>query len=229
MIDVDPGTIVVYADLGCPWSHLVVHRLLATRAALGLDDEVVLDHRAFALEIANDEPTPRPVLDAEIPVLGGLDPGAGWQMWQGGEWAWPVTMLPALEAVQAAKEQGLRASEQLDRAVRVAFFGESRCISMRHVILDVARRCPAVDVDALAAALDDGRARRAVVDQHRLAEASDSVKGSPHVFLPDGTDVHNPGIEMRWEGEQGKGFPVVTKDDPSIYGDLLVRAARLAA
>ncbi|MDQ4068263.1 MAG: hypothetical protein M3203_02100 [Actinomycetota bacterium] len=229
MIDVAPGTIVVYGDLGCPWAHLAVHRLLATRAALGLDDRVVLDHRAFILEMANDEPTPRRILDAEIPVLGALDPGAGWQMWQGDEWAWPVTMLPALEAVEAAKEQGLRASEQLDRALRVAFFGESRCISMRHVILDVARRGPEVDGDALADALDDGSARRAVVDQHRLAMGSDGVKGSPHVFLPDGTDVHNPGIEMRWEGEHGRGFPVVTKDDPSIYGDLLVRAARLAA
>lgn len=44
-----------------------------------------------------------------------------------------------------------------------------------------------------------------------------------------GTACHNPGIEMHWQGEQGRGFPVVTTYDPSIDGDLLVRAARPAA
>ncbi|HEX2047272.1 MAG TPA: DsbA family protein [Acidimicrobiales bacterium] len=229
MIDVAPGTIAVYTDLGCPWSHLAVHRLLATRSTMGLDAEVTLDHRPFVLELVNAEPTPRRTLDAEIPVLGALGPGAGWQMWQAEESAWPVTMLLPMEAVQAAKDQSLQASEQLDQALRVAFFGESRCISLRHVILEVAAGCARVDVDALAEALDDGRARRALLDHHRAAVESDAVNGSPHLFLPDGTNAHNPGIEMHWEGEQGKGFPVVTKDDPSIYGDLLVQAARLAA
>lgn len=229
MIDVPAGTIVVYSDTGCPWAHLAVHRLLSARAEMGLDNEVVLDHRPFALELANKEPTQKRLLDAEIPLLGGLDPSAGWQMWQGEEWAWPVTILPAMEAVQAAKEQGLPASEQLDRALRVAFFGLSRCISLRSEILDVAAGCPQVDVDRLAAALDDGRARRAVIDQHRQALEGGEVQGSPHLFLPDGTDCHNPGIDMRWEGQPGRGFPVILQDDPSIYGDLLVRAARLAA
>jgi predicted DsbA family dithiol-disulfide isomerase len=229
MIDVAPGTIAVYSDLGCPWSHLAVHRLLSTRAAMGLDNEVTLDHRPFLLELVNAEPTPRRTLDAEIPVVGGHDPGAGWQMWQAAESAWPVTMLLPMEAVQAAKDQGLKAGEQLDRALRVAFFGQSRCVSLRSVVLEVAAGCPEVDVDALAEALDDGRARRALVDQHQAAVAADEVKGSPHLFLPDGTNAHNPGIEMHWEGEQGQGFPVVTKDDPSVYGDLLVQAARLAA
>lgn len=229
MIDVAPGTIVLYADIGCPWAHLAVYRLLAVRADMGLDAEVGLDHRAFALELVNAQATQKRILDAEIPPVGALDPRAGWEMWQGQDWEWPVTTLPALEAVEAAKEQGLPASEQLDRALRVALFGESRCISLRSVILDVAGSCDRVDTDRLAAALDDGRARRAVMEQHRLAEASDEVNGSPHLFLPDGTDSHNPGIEMRWEGRPGQGFPVVVNDDPSVYGDLLVRAARLAA
>jgi hypothetical protein len=42
---------------------------------------------------------------------------------------------------------------------------------------------------------------------------------------PDGTEVHNPGVKMSWEGEHGSGFPVVSKDDPSIFEDLLKRAA----
>jgi predicted DsbA family dithiol-disulfide isomerase len=227
MVDVAPGTIVVFSDVGCPWAHLAVHRLLVARHRLGLDDEVVLDHRAFPLEVFNRRPTPRLVLSAEVPVVGGLDPDAGWQVWQGDLATWPVTTLLALEAVQAAKEQGLAASERLDRALRVAFFGQSRCISMRHVVLEVADAC-GVDAEALREALDEGRARRTVFEQCQSAEDGD-VKGSPHVFLPDGSDAHNPGIEMEWVGEHGAGFPVIGKDDPRVYDDLVTRAAGATA
>lgn len=216
-------TIVVYSDVGCPWAHLAVYRLLAARRRLRLDDQLVLDHRAFPLEVINGRPTPYRILAAEVPVVGGLDAAAGWQVWQGDLSTWPVTTLLALEAVQAAKEQGLAASERLDRALRVALFGQSRCVSLRSVILDVAAEA-GLDRDALADALDEGRARRAVLDQCQAAQDG-PVQGSPHLFLPDGTDVHNPGIDMTWAGEHGVGFPVVAKDDPGVYDELVGRAA----
>ena len=172
----------------------------------------------------NSRPTPKRVLDAEIPAVGALGPDAGWQLWQGDEHAYPVTTLLALEAVQAAKAQSLEASEQLDLALRKAFFAESRCISMRHVILEAAESCPRVDVERLVFNLDRGTARPAVLEQCRVAEG-DTVKGSPHLFLPDGRDYANPGIEMHWEGEEGEGFPVVDSDDPSVYEDLVQAAA----
>lgn len=219
-----PGTVVVWSDVGCPWTHVAVARLHRVRDELGLSERVRFDHRAFPLELFNDRPTPKLVLDAEIPVAGGLEPGAGWQVWSGREWAYPVTTLPALEAVQAAKEQSLEASEELDRALRVAFFAHSRCISLRSVILSVAQGTETVDAQALAEALDDGRARRTVMD-HYDAARGEGVKGSPHLFLPDGTDAHNPGIAMRWEGEEGKGFPVVECDRPEVYAELIRSAA----
>ena len=52
---------------------------------------------------------------------------------------------------------------------------------------------------------------------------------SPHLFLPDGSDITNPGLDVRWQGEWAKGFPVVERDDPSIYEDLLLRSVALAA
>lgn len=221
---VAPGTIVVWSDIACPWATLAVHRLHTTRARLGLDERVRLDHRAFPLELFNERSTPRKVLAAEVPVVGGRAPDFGWQLWQAPESEWPVTTLPALEAVQAAKEQSLEASEQLDYALRRAFFVESRCISTRHVILAVAEGCPAVDVDLLAKAFDDGRARRTVIEHKEEAERH-HVQGSPHLFLPDGSDAHNPGIEMHWEGAHGRGFPVIDADDPSVYERLLRHAA----
>src|SRR5438067_2265132 len=224
MLDVAPGTLVVYGDIACPWSHLCVHGLRRARARLELDDEVDLDLRGFPLELFNERPTPKRTLDAEIPVVGALDPSAGWQMWQRPDFEYPVTTLPALEAVQAAKDQGLRASEELGRALRYAFFAESRTISLLPVILDVAKGCGALDVDELTKVLDEGRARAAVIEQRDTAERI-GVKGSPHVYVPDGSDVANPGVEKHWEGEEGEGFPVIDCYDPSIYDDLIRRSA----
>ena len=224
MIQVDQGTIVVYADLGCPWAHLAVHRLHRARSNLGLEERVLFDVRPFPLELFNEQPTPKLILDAETVAVGTVDPSAGWQIWQGDAHAYPVTTLPPMEAVEAAKEQGLRASEELDRSLRRAFFGRSECISLRHVIRDVAVGCTHVDADKLLDALDDGRARPALFEYARVA-ASDKVKGSPHVFLADGTEAHNPGIEMHWEGEHGRGFPVIDSFRPETYEELLRRAA----
>jgi len=225
MLDVARGTLVVYSDLHCPWAHAAVSRLHRVRSDLGLDAEVRLDHRAFPLEIFNDEPTPKLTHDAEIPVIGAIEPEAGWQLWTAPDFEYPVSTLLPLEAVQVAKEQGFDVSERLDRALRRAYFAESRCITMRHVVLDVARRCGGIDVDALAAGLDDGRGRRTVLDQCQRARADD-VKGSPHVFAPDGTSAHNPGIKAHWEGDKdGGGYPVIHSDDPSVYERLLRAAA----
>lgn len=223
-MDVEPGTIVVWSDLTCPWAHLAVHRLHTTRRRLGLESEVAFEHRAFPLELHNRVPTPWRIVEAEVGVVGALDPDAGWEVWQAEPWAWPVTSLLALEAVAAARQQGPRAGETLDRALRRAFFAHSRCISMRHVIVEVAQECGAVDAGALAEALDDGRARRRVTEQYETSQR-DRIAGSPHLFLPDGTDVHNPGVEMHWEGPHGVGYPVVDHDDPEVYEDILHRAA----
>lgn len=223
-VEVRPGTIAIYADLACPWAHLCVHRLHVTRSRMNLHDAVAFDIRTFALEVVNKRATPKRNLDAEIPVAGGLDPSAGWQMWEGETYDYAVTTLPAMEAVQIAKEQGLRASETLDRALRLAFFERSRNISMRHEILAVAAECDGVDETALQEALDEGRARRAVLQQHAEAQAA-GVEGSPHLFLRNGRHVFNPGVHIHWEGRSRYGFPVVDKDDPTIYEELLLQAA----
>jgi predicted DsbA family dithiol-disulfide isomerase len=226
---VTPGTLVIYSDIGCPWAHVTVHRLHTARKRLGLERAVRFDHRVFALELANQRPTPKLTLDSEIPVTSGLAPEAGWQLWLGPVHEYPVSMLPALEAVQAAKDQGLEASERLDLALRRAFFGESRCVTMLHVILDVAGQA-GLDVGALRVALEAGAARSAVHDQHRAAEADDVVKGSPHLFASGGMHAHNPGINMHWDGgHDGKGFPVVDHDDPTAVDPLLQAAAAAAA
>ncbi|MEP7040792.1 MAG: DsbA family protein [Chloroflexota bacterium] len=228
MLEVAPGSIVVFSDIGCPWAHVAVWRLHAARRRLGLEGAVTFDHRVFPLELFNSQATPRDELAVEWEACASLAPRAGWQAWSAPDWAWPATMLPPMEAVQAAKEQGWAASEQLDRGLRRAFWGESRCVSLRHVILEVAAACDAIDLEALVDAIDSGRARHLLFEQYELAR-TDAVDGSPQIFLADGTSIQNPGIDADWaEGDDGFWRPTITGDDPSVYDDLLRRAASSA-
>jgi predicted DsbA family dithiol-disulfide isomerase len=222
-VDVSPGTVAVYTDVACIWSTVALHRFYAARARLGLDDAVRVDHRLFLLEDVNRSAVPMPTWQAEIPVAGPLAPDLGLSPWQGHPADWPVTALLANEAVHAAKAQSPAAAEQLDTALRLAFFRDSRCTSLLHEVVDVARGCDRVDADALAAALEDGRARGAMMADYR-AHAAD-VQGSPHFFLADGSDAHNPGIELHWDDA---GYPVVDADDPAAYDALVRRAAEVA-
>ncbi|MDD9207048.1 hypothetical protein PU560_11305 [Georgenia sp. 10Sc9-8] len=218
-----PGTVVVYTDVVCAWSTVALHRFYAERARAGLEEQVRVDHRLFLLEDLNSFPIPKRFLDSEIPVVGALDPDFGWKPWQGDAATWPITSLLANEAVHAAKAQSAAAAEELDMAIRRAFFADSRPISLLHELVGIAEGCPAVDAGAVREALEDGRARGEMVRDYR--EHADEVQGSPHFFLADGSDVHNPGIELHWVGEAGAGFPVVDADDPDAMAALVRRAA----
>jgi predicted DsbA family dithiol-disulfide isomerase len=219
-MQVAPGTLAVWSDLGCPWSHALVWRLWDARRRLGLTARVRFDHHAFPLELFNNEPTPRDRLDAEWPVASTLAPRAGWRAWSAPLETYPVTMLPPMEAVQAAKRQSLVAAEELDRGLRAAFFGESRCISLRHVILEVASACDTLDLGRLVADFDAGLGRGPLFADWSVARG-DEVRGSVHVFAPDGTNEQNPGITIGWED----GVYSIARDDPSVIDDLVHRAA----
>jgi hypothetical protein len=80
-----------------------------------------------------------------------------------------------------------------------------------------------VDTDDFAKALDQGRARGEMMADYRAHHGQ--VQGSPHWFLADGTDVHNPVITLHGVGEAGAGFSVVDADDPTVIADLVARAA----
>jgi len=220
--DVEPGTIVVYSDLSCAFAHLCVYRLHAARARLGADVRFV--HRHFVLEEVNRFPIPKHFLDSEVPAIAPLDPDAGWRVYTGLPERWPVSTVLAMEAVRAAEEQSPEAHEQLDRALRMAFFRDHECITMRHVILDIAGRCDAVDADRLADAIDDGRFRGPLIEDHRAALRF--VDGSPQLFLPDGSTFHNPGVAVDWTAPQGDGYPVVRWTDPDIHESVIRRSAR---
>lgn len=215
-----PGTIQVWSDLLCPFTAVALHRLRDARERLGAG--LRIDHHVFALELFNG-PHPRRGTDTEAVGLGQVEPGAELRVWTASEDRYPHTVLLAAEAVLAAKEQGFDRSEALDAGLRRAFWTESRSISHRGVILEVAGQS-GLDVPALADALDEGRHRRRLFDDHDIARTN-AIAGSPTFVLPDGAAVTNPGIDVHWQGDWAVGFPVVDRSDPAEIENLVRRAA----
>lgn len=222
-VEVRAGTVTVFTDVMCGWSTVALHRFYQSRHRAGLDDAVRVDHQLFLLEDVNGFPIPKRYLDTEIPVVGALAPELCWKPWQGDTSTWPITSLLANEAVHAAKRQSVVAAEKLDMALRQAFFADSRPIALLHEIVQVAQSCPEVDSATLRDDLDTGAARAEMMSRYR--REAGSVQGSPHFFLQDGSDVHNPGVQLHWEGRPGAGFPVIDSDDPAAMDALVRRAA----
>jgi predicted DsbA family dithiol-disulfide isomerase len=217
-IVVEPGTIVLFSDLICPFAHVIINRIHTAREQHGID--VVIDHHAFPIELLNQTPGTRHGSDSEIPTIGALEPEAGWQLWQGPDYHYPNTVLLAFEAVQAAKQQSLDAGERLDRALRRAFWADSRPIQLHHEIIAIAADVPGLDNEQLEQDLRRGVGRSAIFDDLDIIRTG-VVTMSPHLFLADGTNHTNPGIDVHWQGDWAKGFPVVDSDEPSAVAALL--------
>jgi len=201
----------IASDIVCPWAYLCVLRLDRVRKELGLD--VVMRHLYWPLELVNRRGASRQGMIVETSVLAQCEPDA-FAAWRRDDW--PSTFLPAFELVKAAEEQGLRAAEALDLALRRAFFREQRNLSLRHVLLDVAGRVPEVDSTALQDAYDSGRTRRVVLAEYDEVNRR-GIQGCPEVYLPDGNRVHNPGITWRVQ----RGIPVIVDQGHGAYGELL--------
>jgi predicted DsbA family dithiol-disulfide isomerase len=218
----EPPPVTVWSDPGCPWATLALHTLRTTARERGQD--LLIDHRAFPLELFNHQPTPKFIVEPEIVVISAHRPDLGWRLWAGREYDYPSTMLPVMEAVQAAKDPsigGLRGSDELDAALRHAFYVESRCVSILPEILDVAAACEHVDEQALGRALERGAGRAEVHEQFREAQGP-GVQGSPHLFAPGGYAAHNPGAHVEWTKDPDEGgVPRLDRYDPSWAGVLL--------
>ncbi len=227
------GALVLFSDVACPWATVVVLRLRQARARLGRPvtaraARLPIIHLAHPLELFHRRPLSRRVIDAEIPLCAAAAPDLGWSLWQGRLDEYPISSLLAVEAVQAARRQSELAAEQLDLALRTALFVRSRCITLRHEIIDAAGTCPSIDVPLLARDLDRGTARRAVTRQAAVAQVRTSGC-TGYLVLPDGSGRCNPAVETTWLGPSlPRGVPQLVRDDPSVYDRLVARAAATA-
>ena len=77
----------------------------------------------------------------------------------------------------------------LDLKIRRAFFGESRDIGNRDVLLEIARNTD-LDFTRFERDFASPAARAAVTEEGRLGREQYRVRGTPTLMLPDGRHLH---------------------------------------
>ena len=170
-----PGRIEVYADLGCPFTHVGLRRFVERRAEIGRDDLhlVVL---AWPLEIVNGRPLDPEFIAEEVDdirrqvapeLFVGFDAAA-----------FPATSIPGMGLAARAYEQGAAVGEAVSLELRDLLFEQGVDVSKPDVLAEVAERhgvlpaAGATDRQLVLDDLEEGRVR--------------GVIGSPHFFTPSG-------------------------------------------
>ncbi len=187
----EPIHIGLYSDIQCPYAYVTIHRLRQLQEEYR--DRVVVDRKCLSLEYVNRQPTPKRVIENETPFLMLLEPEIPYQPWHRPDSEWPVTMWPAFEAVKCAERQGSERAVELDWAIRAAFFAESQCVSMRHVLFDLAEQV-GLDMARFRDDFDSGVAKRLVIEESREGWERLKVDGSPSFVLPDGRHYSGLGL-----------------------------------
>lgn len=175
--------IAVYSDVHCPYAYLSAYRI--RQLLPEYRGRVTIEHKSLSLEWVNKQPTPKPILDNETPTLMLEEPAIPYQPWHAPASEWPVTMWPAFEAIKCAERQGPELANDLDWAIRRAFFAESRCIAMRHVLFELAAGVGA-EMDRFAEDFDGGATKRLVLQEAQEGWERLRVEGSPTFVLPSG-------------------------------------------
>ena len=94
----EPTVIEVFADVGCPLTHVGLRRFVERRAELGRDD-IVLHVRAWPLEIVNKRPLDPAFIAEEV---GEIREQVAPDLFVGlGEASFPASSLPALALAAA--------------------------------------------------------------------------------------------------------------------------------
>lgn len=217
----------IWSEIHCPWALVCLHRLRSARDEVGLVD-VVLDPRPWPLEWVNERGTPRDIVAAEAIVLAAEEPTL-FSVYEND--SWPSTFLPAFELVAAARRVGgRRLAEEVDYALRVAFFRDQVDVSiasgLRHALdLVDADRGVDVDAEAIMHTRYTQPVRADVLAEYETSKGL-PIQGSPQVFGPDGKTHHNPGLtDHTWE----RGMPRIHRSQPREPADLLARIAARGA
>lgn len=176
-----------WAEFYCPWCYVMAVRL--HRVQPEYDGRALAYTRFFPLELLNGEQPPRDILEQEWWLAAIQEPDAPFVPYSAADW--PTTTLPAFDAVWAARRQGMRIAADLDLAIRRAFFGESRNIGDRNVLLDIARALD-LDFQRFEADFASPAARTAVEEEGRIGREQYHVRGTPTMMLSDGTRLITP-------------------------------------
>ena len=172
---------------------------------------MVFAPRAWPLEWVNRRGTPRNIVTVEAAVLAEHEP----ELFNAYvNESWPSTFLPAFEMVAAANRVGgLRAAENVDYALRLAFFRDGVDVSIRDGLEQSLAVADGLGEDLDVQSVMDEWLRgnpRADVAADYAASTAVSIQGSPQVIWMDGTSSHNPGMT---DHEWIDGVPVLGSVD----------------
>jgi predicted DsbA family dithiol-disulfide isomerase len=187
--------IEVFADVGCPFTHVGLRRFVERRAELGRDD-LVLRVRSWPLEIVNGQPLDAHFIAEEVDDLrtqAAPDLFVGFD-----EAAFPSSFLPAMSVAAAAYEVDPTVGERVSLELRDLVFEHGVDVGRTEVLVELAGR-HGVQVDPSDHA--------AVLAEHALG-LQRGVIGSPHFFTPGG-DFFCPSLDV---GRDAAGHLRVTAD-----------------
>lgn len=223
-----PPVVEFFSDLHCPHAYLTRYRLRSIEEGLG---GVRFQSRCLSLELDLENPTPKHIVDQEAPFLATLEEGLPYRPWPEGKTSrWPVTFLPAFEAVKAAETLDVEKAWALDWRIRTAFYRDHACVSMRHVLAGLAEGV-GLDRSSFLEAFDEGfRAR--VVQESTEGWYGEGFTHSPSFRLPDGSTIVNPGGHWtRLDPEEGHRLVSFDPghDDEAERLDALIRDAVASA
>ena len=175
--------IEVFADIGCPFTHVGLRRFVQDRARAGLTDEVQLWVRAWPLELVNGAPLDAAFIAEEVHDLQALLETQAFLGFE--EAAFPASTLPALRLAAAGYRESMAVGEAVSLHLRTLLFEEGKDVSQEDVLQAVAAD---FDLDVTAADLDSVLADRAEGERR-------GVIGSPHFFTPAG-DWFCPALDI---------------------------------
>ncbi|MFN7148842.1 MAG: DsbA family protein [Microthrixaceae bacterium] len=175
--------IEVFADVGCPFTHVGLRRFVEHRDELGRDD-VVLRVRSWPLEVVNGQPLDPTFIAEEVDDLRDQ---LGPELFTGFDGsAFPATSLPAMALAAAADAVEVATGERISLELRDLLFEQNVDVADPAVLEALAERHGVV--------VDLSDHRRVLADHAEGVERG--VIGSPHFFTPAGgffcpsLDVH---------------------------------------
>jgi predicted DsbA family dithiol-disulfide isomerase len=191
----EPTVIEVFADVGCPFTHVGLRRFVQRRDELGRDD-VVLRVRAWPLEVVNGAPLDPAFIAEEVALI--RDQAAPDLFVGFSEAAFPATSLPAMALAAAAGDVDRVTGERVSLELRDLLFESGIDIGDVAVLREVAARY-GIDRDAM-------DTDRVLADHAEGIERG--VIGSPHFFTPGG-DFFCPALDV---GRDADGHLHVSPD-----------------
>lgn len=199
--------IEVFADVGCPFTHIGLVRFVEERAARGRS-EVHLRVHAWPLEIVNGSPLDPEFIAEEIEEISAQMHGPYFDGFDRG--SFPATSLPAMALAAAGYETDDHTGEAISLELRHMLFREGTDIADPEVLAAVAARHSV----AFDPGDHDGHRSTVMVDYDRGRALG--VSGSPHFFTSDG-DYFCPALTV---GRDDQGQLQVTPD-PVAFGAFL--------